>query len=198
MARGYGTWEDRAMENPQVQGMRLGRTPKRDDPRSLKLDTLLPGAIPQPPAAVDVSTGVTKWPMYANDHLGDCTCAAVGHMLEIWTEQATNSPRILTDPQVIALYNLVNNGQDKGANMLDVLHQMRVGAGLGGDRVFAYASVDTKRADLVKAAAWLLPGLYIGIQIPVSAQKTTGSNTPLDIPPHPNAQAASWGVPPGH
>src|SRR5260370_23414338 len=76
MARGYGTWEDRAMENTQVQGMRLGRTPKRDDPRSLKLDTLLPGAIPQPPAAVDVSTGVTKWPMYANDHPGDCTCAA--------------------------------------------------------------------------------------------------------------------------
>jgi len=181
------------MENMQVRGMRLGRTPKRDDPRSLKLETLLPKAIPQPPAAVDVSTGVTKWPMYANDHLGDCTCAALGHMLEIWTEQATNSPRILTDAQVIALYNLVNNGQDKGANMLDVLHQMRVGAGLAGDKVFAYASVDTKRTDLVKAGAWLFTGLYIGIQMPVSAQTQTGPSTSWDVATGPDGQAGSWG-----
>jgi hypothetical protein len=181
------------MENMQIQGMRLGRTPKRDDPRSLKLETLLPKAIPQPPAKVDVTTGVTKWPMYANDHLGDCTCAAVGHMLEVWTEQATNSPRILTDVQVIALYNLVNNGQDQGANMLDVLHQMREGAGLAGDKVFAYASVDTKRADLVKAATWLFTGLYIGIQMPVSAQKQTGPNTSWDVAMGPDGQAGSWG-----
>src|SRR5260370_41991882 len=193
MARGYGTWEDRAMENPQVQGMRLGRTPKRDDPRSLKLEALLPKAVPQPPAAVDVSTGVTKWPMDANDHLGDCTCAAVGHMLEIWTEQATNRPRILTDLQVIALYNLVNNGQDKGANMLDVLHQMRVGAGLGGDRGFAYASVDTKRGGLVNAAAWLFTGLYIGLHLPGSGQQQTGSDTAWDVATGPDGQAGSWG-----
>src|SRR5260370_16535340 len=107
--RGFGTWEDRAMENMQVQGLRLGRTPKRDDPRSLKLEALLPKAVPQPPAAVDVSTGVTKWPMYANDHLGDCTCAAVGHMLEIWTEQATNSPPILTHLHFTPPSNLATN-----------------------------------------------------------------------------------------
>ncbi len=39
-------WEDWAMENIRVQGMRLGRTPKREDPRSLKLESLLP--LPRP------------------------------------------------------------------------------------------------------------------------------------------------------
>jgi hypothetical protein len=181
------------MENVRIEGMRLGRTPKREDPRSLKLESLLPKVIPQPPASVDVTTGVTQWPVYANDRLGDCTCAAVGHMLEIWTEQAHNTPRILSDAQVIALYNLVNNGQDQGANMLDVLHQMRVGAGLAGDKVFAYAAVDSKQTDLVKAALWLFTGLYIGIQMPLSAKSQTGPGTVWDVATGTDGQVGSWG-----
>ena len=181
------------MENVRIEGMRLGRTPKRVDPSSLKLESLLPKVIPQPPAAVDMTTGVAQWPMFANDHLGDCTCAALGHMLEIWNEQADRSARILSDNQVIALYNLVNNGQDQGANMLDVLHQMRTGAGLAGDKVYAYASVDTGQANLVQVAAWLFTGVYIGIQMPVSAQKQTGPGIVWDVAPGPDGKAGSWG-----
>src|SRR5207248_264575 len=115
----------------------------------------LPSGIPAAPSKVDVTTGITNWPIYANDQLGDCTCAALGHMLEVWTEQVQGSPEIITDAEVVALYDLVNGGQDQGANMLDVLHEMRTGQGLAGDHVYAYASVDTVQANQVKAAAWL-------------------------------------------
>lgn len=131
--------------------------------------------------------------MFANNRLGDCTCAALGHMVEIWTEQATGSPTVLQDSDVIGLYDLVNGGKDQGANMLDVLHQMRTGAGLAGDHVYAYASVDCGNQALVRAAAWLFTGLYIGIRMPVSAQQQVGPGKVWHPVPGPDGAAGSWG-----
>ncbi|TMC54264.1 MAG: hypothetical protein E6J20_04110 [Chloroflexi bacterium] len=142
---------------------------------------------------MDITPGIATWPMFANDQLGDCTCAAVGHMVEVWTDQAAGQPTMLTDAQVITLYNLVNGGQDKGANMLDVLHQMRSGPGLAGDHVYAYAQVDPSQTELVQSGAWLFAGLYIGINMPVSAQQQTGPGKVWDIASGPAGQAGSWG-----
>src|SRR5437764_8203074 len=107
------------MELVRIEGRRLGRTPKRDDPRTLRLATLLPSGVPGAPPRVDVTAGIATWPMYANDRLGDCTCAALGHMLEVWTEDASGRPRLLADSEVVRLYDLVNGGKDEGAKMLD-------------------------------------------------------------------------------
>lgn len=177
------------MEVLRMEGRRLGRTPKRDDPRTFKLRALLPTEVPTPPAAVDVTPGIPSWPMYANDQYGDCTCAAVAHMLEVWTEETVGTPMLVTDQQVIELYNLVNGGKDEGANMLDVLHQMRTGPGLAGDHVYAYASVDCDNVDMVKAATWLFQGLYIGINMPQSAQHQKVWDTVVG----PQGKAGSWG-----
>lgn len=177
------------MEVVRMEGRRLGRAPKRDDPRNFKLSALLPPEVPTPPAAVDVTTGIHSWPMYANDKFGDCTCAALAHMLEVWTEETVGTSRLVSDEQVLDLYNLVNGGRDEGANMLDVLHQMRTGPGLAGDHVYAYASVDCDDPDMVKAASWLFQGLYIGINMPLSAQHQKVWDTVVG----PHGKPGSWG-----
>jgi hypothetical protein len=181
------------MEKVAIPGYRLGRAPRRDDPRTLDLASILAHGVPAAPAAFDVTTGIGSWPMYANDQLGDCTCAALGHMLEVWTEQATGTPVLLQDAQIIVLYDLVNGGKDAGANMLDVLHQMRTGAGLAGDHVYAYASVACGDQALVKAAAWLFTGLYIGIRMPLSAQHQVGPGKVWRPVAGPDAAPGSWG-----
>ena len=177
------------MELVRIEGRRLGRTPKRDDPRTFQLTALLPSTVPAPPGKVDVTPGIATWPMYANDKYGDCTCAAIGHMIEVWTQEAAGAARLVGDADVLALYSLVNNGQDQGANLLDVLHQMRTGPGLGGDHVYAYASVDPAHVDMVRAATWLFQGLYIGINMPISAQH----QKVWDRASGPHGRPRSWG-----
>lgn len=179
------------MEKERIPGRRLGRGPRLDDSRTFRLTDLLGKGVPPAPASFDATQGIASWPMYANDRLGDCTCAAIGHMLEVWTQQAKGKAETLTDEQVIDLYNLVNGGQDNGANELNVLHVLRTGAGIAGDHVAAYASVDPSNPDLVRSGSWLFSGLYIGINMPRSAQAQVGQVwTPVSGP---DGLPGSWG-----
>ena len=67
--------------------MKLGKLAHRDDARTLKLTNYLTtGALPSAPATLDLSGKVANWQMFANDRLGDCTCAAAGHMVELWDD----------------------------------------------------------------------------------------------------------------
>jgi hypothetical protein len=71
----------------------LGRLPVRRDVRTLALARYVDRAeLPQPPVRLDMTRRVPGWPMYANDRLGDCTCAAAGHMIEAWPAMQSRSP----------------------------------------------------------------------------------------------------------
>jgi hypothetical protein len=65
----------------------LGRVAPRHDPRTLRSsrsyidDAVL---LPEIPETFDLVPQVASWPMYGNDSLGDCTIAAVGHMVQAW------------------------------------------------------------------------------------------------------------------
>ena len=68
-----------AEESTTVQptGVRLGKLPVRHDVRTLQLARYVDTAVlPAPPASYDETAHVHDWPMYANDRIGDCTCAA--------------------------------------------------------------------------------------------------------------------------
>jgi hypothetical protein len=58
---------------------------------------------------------------------------------------------------------------EEGAYELDVLRYWRK-TGIGGHRIGAYARVTVYDQRLVHTAAWLFGGLYIGLQLPLSAQ----------------------------
>ena len=67
----------------------LGRLPVRRDVRTLALARYVDRAeLPRRRRHLDLTKRVPDWPMYANDRLGDCTCAAAGHMIEAWTAAA--------------------------------------------------------------------------------------------------------------
>lgn len=169
--------------------MKLGKLPHRQDKRTLKLtDYIAAGGLPTAPATLDLSGKVANWQMFANDRLGDCTCAAAGHMVELWTT-LNGAAATLTDDEVIALYDIVNGGSDNGAVELDVLNAWRQ-QGLAGHKLHAFTQVDHTNQNLVMTAANLFAGVYIGAQMPLSAQQTIGELWTITNDGH---DAGSWG-----
>lgn len=172
-----------------IPGARLGRLPTPEIVReqNFKLARYLP-TLPEPPKTLDFTQAVASWPMYANDHLGDCTCAALAHMLEVWTQQVDGFARLVTDNDVVDLYNLVNNGRDQGADMQNVLRTFRH-QGLAGDTILGYVEVDVADLQAVKTAAWLFSGVYFGANLSISNQ----GQEVWDASDGPQGTPGSWG-----
>lgn len=150
----------------------LGRTPTdpADLARALKLGDYLP-TLPVAPATLDASDGITAWPVFANDSHQDCTAAGAAHLVMVWSKQV-GKPLPISDADVLALYALYNGGVDQGGTMIDALNAWRAhpfgGQPEGG--IKAYVSLDVKNLDHVRAAAWLFSGLYIALDLPLTAE----------------------------
>jgi hypothetical protein len=183
------------MATTQIAAQMLGKLPVRTDVRTLALARYVDSSrLPSPPDAFEGTTGVDSWPMYANDRIGDCTTAAAAHMIEAWTAAGQGQTILLSESAVLDAFDHVKLTDpvtgEEGANELDVLRFWRK-TGIGGHNIGAYARVAVWDQKLVETAAWLFGGLYIGVQLPLSAHTQpvwdwTGSLTGP-------ARPGSWG-----
>lgn len=162
---------------------KLGKKPARRDPRTLKLARYLTAAPPTPPEAVDYSLGTSDWGMLLNDQLGCCTIAAVGHAVQAWTRNSLG--RELTVPDATILdyyekwdgYDPADPATDQGGIELDVLNDWRQQA-FDGQVLNAFAAIELangnaangSHASLIETAIWLFGGIYIGLELPLTAQ----------------------------
>lgn len=163
--------------------VRLGRKPKKHDRRNLMLSRYL-AEKPVLPAAIDwtpaVKSGVfdSGWPLYGNDRVGDCTCASAAHGIECWSANASVA-RLVGEDDVLAAYAAVSGynpndaSTDQGAAALDVLNYWRQ-TGIGGHRITAFVEVSTSSIVELRAAIAWFGGVYLGLDLPVSAQSQTG------------------------
>lgn len=166
-----------AHAGPGGQRVRLGKAAPAYDPRTLKLARYLDLAkLPQAPAETSRASRVGSWPMYANDRLGDCTCAGMAHMVEFWTNLSGHAATFaVTEEQVIAAYSAITGydpttgANDNGAVELNVLNWWRTN-GLAGHSISAFTAVNIANRDLVRQAVYLFDGLYIGVALPATAQ----------------------------
>jgi hypothetical protein len=175
--------------------LKLGKLPVRTDVRTLALGRYVDRTeLPAPPAQLDLTTHVPEWPMYANDRVGDCTTAAAGHMIEVWSAEARGSAVEISDQAVLAAFEhlkVVDPGTgEEGAVELDVLRYWRT-TGIGGHTIGAFARVAVHDPELVRTAAFLFGGLYIGIALPLTVREQsvwdwTGSLSGPALP-------GSWG-----
>lgn len=177
---------------------RLGRLPQKIDPRTLMFAKYMaPELLPTVPSACDWTTRVTSpWGMLANDRLGDCTCAGAGHHIMSWTGD-NGDLYIPSDSEIIAAYaavsgyNPITGSGDTGAVMLNVLNYWRQN-GIAGRKIGVYASIKPLDMDHIKAAIYLFGGVYLGFNLPLSAQgQATWSLTDPTLSG--NAAPRSWG-----
>ena len=161
--------------------MKLGRKPRRIDKRTFKIERYMP-VLPPIPTAIDWTGNVPDWGELGNDTVGDCTCAAAGHLEMLWTSQASteyipSTADVLAAYSAITGYNPADPSTDQGANMLDVLNFWR-NAGIAGHKIKAYAAVNPANVPQIKSSVALFGGLYAGVNLPQSAIDATMAGQP--------------------
>ena len=165
-----------------------GRLPNDPTKPRLKLANVLEGAAPAYPENRDWLSRVTNFPMYLNDRIGDCTCAAVGHIIEVATTYGSGTTQTISDNDVLVAYEAVSGydprtgANDNGAVMQDVLNYWRK-TGVGGHKIVAFAEVDVRNEDELRQALNLFGFLYIGINFPDSAMTQFDNGQPWDVVP---------------
>lgn len=159
---------------------RLGRLHRTFDPRIPHLSALLAGKrLPPPPPQVDWTRGMPgNLGVMLNDKLGDCTCAAVYHALQLWSFNASGAMLTEPDADVLELYEKACGydpkvpGEGPGGIEQQVLTYLyRHGAPMGPDgkaanRISAFVEVDTRLVDDVKRTIHECGVAYIGFHVP--------------------------------
>lgn len=170
---------------------KFGRLQRTYDPRIPHMSSLIAGqALTPPPPSVDYTQGLpANLGIMLNDTLGDCTCAAVYHAIQVWTYNA--SKNLLTEPDldvkklyVLACgYNPRVPGEGPGGNEQTVLtyllnHGAPIGpGGLQRHKIAAFVEVDPRNLDDVKRTISDCGVAYIGFNVPTSL------NLPDGVPP---------------
>ena len=182
--------------------LKLGKSAARHDPRTLLLASYVTPALPTPPASADLTTKVgSSWGMMDNDQLGDCTCAAAGHLIMEWTANAGKKMVTPSDKQIVAAYsaitgyNPVTGANDNGAVEIDVLNYWRQ-SGIAAHKIGAYVALEPSNHNHIMDSVYIFEGCYIGMQLPISAQAQVQNHQPWSVPPGGptgDGKPGSWG-----
>ena len=179
----------------------LGKRPVRHDPRGRTLrlsDYIGKITLAQTPQEVSWIVKVPHWPMYLNDQLGDCVVAAMGHMVDQWTYYSTGSETLLTNAQILKGYEDIggyvpgNPNTDNGCDMLTALKYWK-SHGLAGHKIQAYMAINPKNIEEVKLSVELFGNVFLGVQLPLSAQGENDWTVPLGGIYSSDGQPGGWG-----
>jgi len=144
------------------------------------MSALMAGQVATPPASVDYTAGMPgELGMMLNDTLGDCTCAAVYHALQVWTFNA-QSQGMDTEPDSDVEQLYINAcgydpntpGEGPGGNEQTVLtYLLNTGAPVGPTgadvhKIAAFVEVDPRNINDVKQTIFDCGVAYIGFNVP--------------------------------
>lgn len=156
-----------------MKAVKLGRKPRGRNPRVPHLSALLAGIVlPPPPASIDYTIGMpADLGAMLNDSLGDCTCAAWGHAVQVWSFNANPPMATPTDADIESLYEATGGyvpgdpSTDEGCIEQDVLSYL-MKTGLAGNKLAAFVEVDPRNLDDVKRTIADCGLAYIGFNVP--------------------------------
>lgn len=182
---------------------KLGRLPSGHDDRDLVATSYM-AAVPEPPTSIDYGIAVSSWPGFANSRVGDCAIAAQAHQIETWTANALGKTSKVTTAAVLKRYSLISGydpddpSTDVGCNERDVLKTWLKDP-LSGHSLTAFAQAPLPRdsSGAQKAftqALWLFGGLYLGFDLPITAQAQVEAGRPWDVVSDDvDGEPGSWG-----
>jgi hypothetical protein len=164
----------------------LGKLPAKADVRRLMMSAYTSAKLPPPPATSDRTYGISPWGLMANDRLGDCAYASVGHMQMAWSMGASKKAVVITDAEIIAAYtatgyNPTTGAHDDGSNLIEVQEQWR-SVGIAGNKILGYTGLDLRTQLQIMQAVYYFGGAYIGVNLPQSAEQQTDAGLTWTVP----------------
>jgi hypothetical protein len=168
---------------------KLGRLPKKHNAKTLDFAKYLRASAPPPPPAKlwrEYKIPAGAWGMFGNDTIGDCTCAAVAHMIMLTTAH-TGTLVTPVEADIIAAYSAItgydpnqtqpdgSNPTDNGAAITDVLNYWQT-TGIAGHKILGWAAIDQTNLTAIKQAIYLFGGIDLGVNLPQSAMDQTQAN----------------------
>lgn len=177
--------------------MKLGKLPARKDPRTLRYGAYRTASLTAPNQA-HWGRRAKPYGMLGNDDYGDCAEAAQGHVEQMWAIDSGSSTYTPTEQQTLDAYSAItgfsptNPNSDRGTVLLDALNYWK-GTGFPGapHPISAFMQVSPQSGDEVRESVAYYGHLYIGLQLPLSAQDQVG--TCWTVGTGSSAQAGSWG-----
>jgi hypothetical protein len=176
---------------------KFGKVKARKDKRTLKLKTILSGlpAIPDNWIFDSVHRGIPT-PVYGNDSCGDCVLAGRGHQTLRFEVLEQKKVVPISTSDVTKEYLAETGGVDVGLELLNSLKLWRSKGWLAAGKTYniaAFASINRKNRDEVKAAIYLLAGIGVGLQLPVSAEEQINQRKTWDVVATGDSEKGSWG-----
>jgi hypothetical protein len=169
-------------------GLCLGKLPASTDKTVPTFRWLIDGVpsppvvqLPAPAASIGFFDKVAAWPMLANDRLENCTIAAVGHAVQLWTA-ANNVPIIPDEPCAIAGYahatgyDPATGENNNGAVALDILkYWMHTGLPIceagSLDLLDGFAKIQVGDIISIQRAISAFGAVYVGVELPAGADE---------------------------
>jgi len=183
-------------EPPDVPGMKLGKL----EPKFLKgLPALgvYTAALPPPPPEISYSGSLRQLGAMANNVTGDCTCAACGHAIQLWTSMVSTET-VVPDAAILDMYSKVSGyvigdpNTDNGAVASEVLLYWYKNP-LANHALSGFASIRPGNRTSIRDAIYLFGVCYLGIQLPLSARYTATWVLPQGQPTTGDWEPGSWG-----
>jgi cell division septation protein DedD len=181
----------------------LGKGPAEIDERTLQYSKLRVSfaVLPPPPVPFSAQTieQVVDNYVFMNagaGAVGDCVLAAAYHMLLVFNKQESGQLLLPTDTEVLATYYALTGGTDSGLNILDFLNYWRQnGIPIQGKlyKIYAFMAIDWKNHDEVIDSVYYLKNVFIGLQLPLSAQTQISNGQPWTVTTGSGAKPGSWG-----
>lgn len=144
------------------------------DPRTLRFARYLRSDLPKVPARNDWGAKVKSWGMLDNDKIGNCTIAGLLHGNMLWKSWFGDVPdySAALARQLYSQHCGFVEGDpstDNGAVEIDILKAWRK-APIAGVQLDGFAAVDPTNWEEVRLAHYLCGFLYMGVNLPLSAQ----------------------------
>jgi hypothetical protein len=148
----------------------LGKRDAKFNPYALRMAKYVDKTYVPPAFADHTPYGFTAWGMMLNDQLGDCTIAACGHALQVFTQGRITEP----DATIESYYSkwcgyvIGNPATDQGGVEADVLGDWKA-QGFDGHALEGYVDPQPSNLSHVMHSIAEFGLVYLGFQLPNSA-----------------------------
>jgi hypothetical protein len=181
----------------RVPGVSGRRSPKNAP--ALELGRWLTGSVPAHPDSADYLAALGgAWQMLGNERAGDCVAVTWANVRRLVTSTLTDTPSYPSQDQVWAVYRTQNpqfdpdgspgvNGPgspcDQGMDVQTLLEDLVENGGPDGVKAIAFAKVDLRNPDEVKAAIAVFGYVWTGVIVAENNQQEFAAAEPWDYDP---------------